>query len=302
MQDIADSPVFLPDTINHGGNAISGVPLCPDLWLTHSRGIPPQIAGELEGVGGFAKHLPGAWLRDPMTRMLVPYWLSPATDQLLSSAVASVLPRCPQSALPWLRESRMLLMSKPAEGSDARDKAYHNHMLRTQRYTVLRDLFPVTVLRYLTAHMRYLQAKGALFKCTQVPERSAIQYHSMFDFFHYQLAHYLNRLMLEKIKASYAFASIYHEGAVLHRHTDRPQCRWNLSLVLGTQPEVTNETAWPIYLDIEGKVVDVRLLPGDAVLYSGTDIPHWRDAQPPGLESVVCFFHFVPQDFAAPLY
>ena len=40
---------------------------------------------------------------------------------------------------------------------------------------------------------------------------------------------------------------------------------------------------------------------GDGLVYSGTDLWHWRDALPPGQRAIVCFFHFVPGDFAGSL-
>ena len=33
------------------------------------------------------------------------------------------------------------------------------------------------------------------------------------------------------------------------------------------------------------------------LLYRATDLPHWRNAQPDGHTSSVCFFHFMPEEF-----
>ena len=40
---------------------------------------------------------------------------------------------------------------------------------------------------------------------------------------------------------------------------------------------------------------------GDFVLYRGTEVPHWREAQPADHKSTVCFFHFVSPDFEGEL-
>ena len=36
---------------------------------------------------------------------------------------------------------------------------------------------------------------------------------------------------------------------------------------------------------------------GDGLVYSDTQLWHWRDALPTGQRAIVCFFHFVPGDF-----
>jgi hypothetical protein len=74
-----------------------------------------------------------------------------------------------------------------------------------------------------------------------------------------------------------------------------------MSLALDMEPELERLAAWPIYLEVHGKVHEVRLGLGDAVIYRGTTIPHWRDALPQGQTATVCFYHFVRHDFVGKL-
>lgn len=93
---------------------------------------------------------------------------------------------------------------------------------------------------------------------------------------------------------SFSFIARYQSGFVLARHTDRPQRVWNMSLHLDAEPETESESAWPLYMESNATATAVRLAPGDAVFYSGTKNPHWRDAQSQGHWSTICFCHFVP--------
>jgi alkylated DNA repair dioxygenase AlkB len=136
----------------------------------------------------------------------------------------------------------------------------------------------------------------------QVEKRSVAQDEAVAKFLHHQLVPLLNRIVVDPIKASYCYLAVYEPGAVLTRHTDRPQCQWNLSMPLDADPETDATSAWPIYLEVDGKPREVRLGLGDAVLYRGTELFHWRDAQPAGHRCTVCFFHFVSDDFEGSLH
>lgn len=106
----------------------------------------------------------------------------------------------------------------------------------------------------------------------------------------------------QAIKTSYSFASQYDFGSSLPKHTDRPQCIYNVSLMLGSSPYGADLTKWPLFLEREGKIISAALKPGDGVLYLGTRDPHWRDPMPKDLETVLgVFFHYVDSQFTGSL-
>ena len=89
-----------------------------------------------------------------------------------------------------------------------------------------------------------------------------------------------------KLIPTYAYARIYKNGDVLHRHKDRFSCEISTTLNLGGDP-------WPIYIEKnpkkggvkEGKYVSdytkgskVVLQPGDMLVYKGNILEHWREA------------------------
>lgn len=300
------TPPRFPDLQDKHCPAIDArkVSLVEDLWLSYSGKPPQEILHEIELYQVFEKAMPNMWVRDPMTGMILPYWVPPQVHFILALAQNKSLSSYPMPLLQWLHESRISV--PPAGAQSIKEKREsdilkHRESLQTKGYTVLRNLFPRPMLKAMTRRIRHMQEEKLLVECEQVRERTRVTDEPVQTYYHLQLQNYLNRIMEDSIKASYVFTAIYHEGAVLARHKDRKQCRWNLSMVLDATPEITMETAWPIYMEIDEKVVGVNMLPGDAVLYSGTDIPHWRDAQPPGMETVVSFFHFVDKSFQGDL-
>lgn len=88
-----------------------------------------------------------------------------------------------------------------------------------------------------------------------------------------------------KLIETYSYARIYKEGDILHRHKDRLSCEISATLNLGGP-------IWPIYLEpdsSQGRVesgvyipsqsagVEVLLYPGDALIYRGCELEHWRE-------------------------
>jgi PKHD-type hydroxylase len=85
-----------------------------------------------------------------------------------------------------------------------------------------------------------------------------------------------------KLKPTYSYARIYFKGSELMKHTDRPSCEYSVTINL------SQSHPWPIYMD--GTPLD--LSPGDAVIYMGCDVEHYRDVFE-GDEYIQVFLHYV---------
>jgi hypothetical protein len=104
------------------------------------------------------------------------------------------------------------------------------------------------------------------------------------------------------IKTSYSFTAAYEAGTVLPRHTDRPQCVYNASVILGVDPSSADPKEWPLFIEVNGVPHAAKLNVGDAVFYAGTRDPHWRNELPANMHRLLgTFFHYVPADFAGSL-
>jgi len=95
---------------------------------------------------------------------------------------------------------------------------------------------------------------------------------------------------------AYSFLRLYCDGARLPRHTDRPSCEISVTLALGGDVR----EPWPIWLESGGRSRSVLLSPGDAMVYRGAVVPHWRERLS-GQFWVQLFLHYVSRDgeFAA---
>jgi hypothetical protein len=100
-----------------------------------------------------------------------------------------------------------------------------------------------------------------------------------------------------KLVPTYSFARIYTTESRLDKHVDRESCEISATLTVGFK---TDGGLWPIHLECAGNDVAIELDVGDALVYRGADLPHWREPLESGFWCQL-FFHFVDADgeFAA---
>ena len=103
------------------------------------------------------------------------------------------------------------------------------------------------------------------------------------------------------VAPSYSLVSAYRSGAILAKHVDRPQCRWNASVLLDMNPEVPRSESWPIFVESQGRPHEVRMEMGECLVYRGDTNPHWRDRLDPGRRQTLLLLHYVPIDFQGAL-
>ncbi|MFD6985245.1 sulfotransferase, partial [Streptomyces sp. NPDC059956] len=135
----------------------------------------------------------------------------------------------------------------------------------------------------------------------QVTGRYGWYNESLSRFFHHQFRGLVGRLAGRPVRPSYSYVSAYRGGAVLDRHVDREQCEYTVSLLLGESgPEIAG--GWPLLLDTPQGSLSVLQRPGEAVLFRGTRVPHWRPPLPDGSTHTSLLFHYVPAEFSRTLY
>lgn len=97
----------------------------------------------------------------------------------------------------------------------------------------------------------------------------------------------MERMVGEPLIPTYSYARVYANGNELKKHTDRPSCEVSMTIQLGR----SHHYSWPIYMGNQR----IDLGEGDAVIYPGMDVVHWRDKcdGPPDYYSGQVFLHFV---------
>jgi hypothetical protein len=89
-----------------------------------------------------------------------------------------------------------------------------------------------------------------------------------------------------------SFVRIYTTESILKKHVDRNACEYSATMTVGYR---NAEGLWPIFVESENENIAVELDVGDAMVYKGMAIPHWREALPRGIWCQL-FFHFVAAD------
>ena len=90
---------------------------------------------------------------------------------------------------------------------------------------------------------------------------------------------------------TYSHFRIYKRGNQLRRHRDRAACEFSVSLNIGQLPA----EPWPIFVEGHCGIRRVLLMPGDALLYRGIDLFHWREPYA-GQQLVQAFLHYVDRN------
>jgi hypothetical protein len=92
----------------------------------------------------------------------------------------------------------------------------------------------------------------------------------------------------EDVLPTYTYAIIYKQNSELIKHTDRPACE--ISVTLNLQKDVN----WPICVKtLSGEEVSIELNSGDALVYKGCEVEHWRPGKFNGRNFVQVFMHYV---------
>lgn len=133
-------------------------------------------------------------------------------------------------------------------------------------------------------------------------KRTSVNNLPLSRFLHQAVEPVVCSLVPDRIKTSYSFTSSYEAGSNLPAHRDRPQCVYNISLMLSGTPGNKSLAGWPLYIQRNGVDNKIELETGDGVFYSGTRDLHWRETMPAELSGVLgVFMHFVPEDFQGSL-
>ena len=171
------------------------------------------------------------------------------------------------------------------------------HDLRDRQFAVLRDFLSPFQVEIMREYCWWLVDEGRLPRGDEHVDLRWFRWGDpVMKALHYSISPLIRRITAETFepsRPSYSYLAVYARGADLFRHTDRPQCRWNLSVCFGSQPHLPLDEQWPIWLECDGQPHEVRLRPGDAVLYAGAQTPHWREPLTQAERYAFCFFHFV---------
>lgn len=165
---------------------------------------------------------------------------------------------------------------------------------------VVKGFYPKELIELLKLQVSNMKADDFADVDNSVFYRKQVHNHPLFQALHHLMVDRVSKILNRPLVASYVFTSMYFEGAgECPKHVDRPQCQYTVDLCID-QREI-----WPFFAETEPgnpqSVQKFELEPGDALILSGTEHPHWREKIQPGNYCDLAFFHFVNPDFQGDL-
>lgn len=96
----------------------------------------------------------------------------------------------------------------------------------------------------------------------------------------------------KELLPTYSYSRIYMEGDTLERHIDRPSCEYSVTVNVACEGK-----PWPIWMQRHDEEPSKVLLnPGDAVIYKGCDIYHWRNKMTSARLNAQFMLHYVDKN------
>jgi hypothetical protein len=263
--------------------------------------FPFALTEEIKTLRPFLSSKRTVWIQDPALMGWWPYGIGEA----FSSAIAADINCFTLEQKKVLAGACLLL---PRAGKSQREKQWHEAIPNAQQYFAangfvpIRGLIPPFLVAALRRYYRFHIRSGHLkLGDTQSSRRYIAHNEPVARYFHRQLTHAISTIAGRPLKPSYVYAGCYQEGAELKKHTDREQCEYSFTFCLDYSPEPENETPWPIHLDTKEGTVTVFQSIGDALIYRGCRLPHYRHPLQKGHTSTSIFFHYVDKDFMGTL-
>lgn len=154
-------------------------------------------------------------------------------------------------------------------------------------YMIVKGLLPIEDVKNISKHLKEREAVGSGSRNDEQVEDSIAFYSDNFLLgYQYEVLKSIEKITGLDLFKTYNYARIYKKGNILRVHTDREACEISVTIDLGGDP-------WSIWvLDRDENPIEIKLEPGDGVIYRGCTTNHWR-AKFDGDEHVQVFMHYV---------
>lgn len=162
-------------------------------------------------------------------------------------------------------------------------------------YVHLKSFLHTDSCKELTKELKKLVDQKKTIKDEQCPKSEAIHGTVTFDKLLEDLTPHFEQASGLKLFPTYSYARLYNtQGEELKNHRDRPACEISATLTLDFEGDV-----WPIFMganEDKSNATEIKMEIGDAVMYRGCDIYHWREAYKEGKWQAQVFLHYVDQN------
>lgn len=275
-----------------------GLVVNPRCWPSWRGPLPAALAAAAGPHEGLFDCPWIIWVDDPDRGAVWPYWLGPRYAHLLVDLAPGA--PCPDGLEPEVAERLWVADILTTPGAADRRRQAWAAVVATcapqlgQGYVPLTGLIPPFHIGALRRYYRFHTRMGTFaLGDDQSPGRYVAYDEPLTRFVHAQLARTISDVARRVVVPSYNYLAFYQGGATLDPHTDREACEYTLSLSIDATPDPHTHGAWPIHLMTAAGPVSFTHDVGDALLFRGRELTHWRDQLPEGYTSSSILFHFV---------
>lgn len=271
-------PLPEPDASVEAASIDPTLLVAPSFFYQAHPDIPAPLAQKLAYARQDAAPSPLVWVELPGIALVAGYWVAAELAELsqvrpgerardLSPRARAVLASIGALVPSGERTGSETWMCGPGPELPA--------MLSQRGYVVFKQLLPRGLVAALGAHYRYLSESTRLepdpFSGRLAEKDEPFAQHLLL-----QLHGFVESLAARPIVATYCYSMWYVRGARLGLHTDNEQCEYSLSLNIDQAPQ--GSEPWPFCVVGRGglRITELRLTPGDAVLFRGRTLPHYR--------------------------
>lgn len=253
----------------------------------------------------YSERLPVCWVPHPLYAYPEAYWPDPACLALIDRLATGEInvESLDAGSFALLTLSHALVLDDEIYTEQMHALSHHwRQRLAHEQYLHLPQLISPLQVAALRAYTRQRRLCGPLqYEDDPYVQRYFRVHDPVVNFLHQHVAKVLRSLISETLRSSYNVISYYHDTA-LAPHCDREPCIWNVSLQLDSQPASAEAAPWPLFLKTRHGELPVLLQAGDALIYPGREMEHWRHHLPPERQETVLLFHFVDEYYTGRLY
>lgn len=158
-------------------------------------------------------------------------------------------------------------------------------------YVIVKEFIPRIMCEYISENIKVLEASSSFdYGDSQVEKAFSSASHAITETLLDVMTPVLSKTINCELYPTYSYLRIYVKGAELEKHVDRPSCEVSATLPLSYDCA----GIWPLFIETGDQATRVELEPGDALIYKGIEIPHWRESFE-GERQVQVFLHYVKQ-------
>ncbi len=158
-------------------------------------------------------------------------------------------------------------------------------------FSIVRGMIPTVDLKEVYEYTLLNKANGN-FKDAQVIDTPAFYNDVEMVKLHNYLLSRVEKLTNLELFKTYCYYRTYKKGDILRRHTDRPACEISVTLNLGF-----TGGSWALWImNYHEEASEVFLDPGDAVIYRGCDLGHWRGINRSADDYSQVFLHYIDKN------